>query len=253
MASLYSISEDILRIFDEVENAEGEITDEQYDKLCIKQEELNTKLESYVKAVKEFQADAEFCKKEKQSINIKQNVYKNRVERLKKAILNAVMQFGNDGKNNKYIELPTVRIFTKTSKSIQKDENRISIFLREFTSYINELVSQGILYTGEDVDLQGILDCINANCIAENGDSFVPFTISDLTSMKLAITTTSTVYDLFKEHPHALASIADLFDTNVEEVTSNSDLDKSIQSCINNNIPLPTIASVEYNNSIQFR
>ena len=33
MASLYEISNDILRIFNDVEVAEGEITDEQYDAL----------------------------------------------------------------------------------------------------------------------------------------------------------------------------------------------------------------------------
>ena len=35
MASLYEISNDILRIFNDVEVAEGEITDEQYDALQI--------------------------------------------------------------------------------------------------------------------------------------------------------------------------------------------------------------------------
>ena len=42
MASLYEISNDILRIFNDVEVAEGEITDEQYDALQIKQEELSS-------------------------------------------------------------------------------------------------------------------------------------------------------------------------------------------------------------------
>ena len=35
MSSLYNISNDILRIFNEVEQAEGEITDEQYEKNLI--------------------------------------------------------------------------------------------------------------------------------------------------------------------------------------------------------------------------
>ena len=60
MSSLYNISEDIYRIFDAIEAAEGEVTDEQYSELQIKQEELKEKLDSYVKAVKEFQANADF-------------------------------------------------------------------------------------------------------------------------------------------------------------------------------------------------
>ena len=52
MSSLYNISNDILRIFNEVENNEGEITDEQYNELCIKQEELKEKLDRILKVLK---------------------------------------------------------------------------------------------------------------------------------------------------------------------------------------------------------
>ena len=177
MASLYNIQEDLLRIFNEVESNDGEITDDQYNLLCIKQEELKTKLDCYVKAIKEWEKDADFCKKEKQSINNRQNVYKNRVERLKRAMLDAVHNFGEQGKSNMFIELPTYRIFTKAIKSVKVNDERINIFIKEFNRYIHELTSQGILYTGKDVDLKGILDCINANCKAEHGDDFECFTL----------------------------------------------------------------------------
>ena len=64
MSSLYNISNDILRIFNEVEQAEGEITDEQYNDLCIKQEELRDKLDAYVKAIKTWQVDEQALKDE---------------------------------------------------------------------------------------------------------------------------------------------------------------------------------------------
>lgn len=91
MASLYEISNDILRIFNEVEQAEGEITDEQYDELCIKQEELKEKLDSYVKAIKVWQVDEQALKDEKKRFNDRQNVYKNRIERLKKQCLKLLL------------------------------------------------------------------------------------------------------------------------------------------------------------------
>lgn len=68
MSSLYNISNDILRIFNEVEQAEGEITDEQYNELCIKQVELKEKLDSYVKAIKVWQVDEQALKYEKETI-----------------------------------------------------------------------------------------------------------------------------------------------------------------------------------------
>ena len=204
MSSLYNISQDILRIFDAIETAEGEITEEQYDELCIKQDELKVKLDAYVKAVKEFQSNADFCKNEKKSINDRQNIYKNRVEKLKAAMLDAVIAFGEEGKTNKFIELPSCRLFTKTSKSIEVNSHRLDILADAFYRLSSELVKSGILYTGEDVDLQGILDVINANVIAEQGEGYTPFTIDDLAQCELSITTTVTIQDLLKNNEHVI-------------------------------------------------
>lgn len=207
MSSLYYISQDIYRIFDAIEAAEGEITDDQYSELQIKQEELKEKLDAYVKAVKEFQANADFCKNEKKSINDRQNIYKNRVEKLKSAMLDAVNAFGEQGKTNKFIELPTCRIFTKTSKSIEADEIRLNILSKEFYRLICELVRNGVLYTGEDVDLQGILDVINANVIAEQGEGFEPFTIQDLIQCKLRVSMYTSIYDCFRSNEYLIKQI----------------------------------------------
>jgi hypothetical protein len=209
MNSLYNISQDILRIFDAIETAEGEITEEQYDELCIKQDELKVKLDAYVKAVKEFQSNADFCKNEKKSINDRQNVYKNRVEKLKSAMLDAVIAFGEEGKTNKFIELPTCRLFTKASKSIEVNNHRLDILADAFYRLSSELVKSGILYTGEDVDLQGILDVINANVIAEQGEAYTPFTIDDLAQCELSITTTATIQDLLKNNEHIIKQFVD--------------------------------------------
>ena len=250
MSSLYNISQDILRIFDSIESAEGEITDKQYDELCIKQDELKIKLDAYVKAVKEFQANADFCKNEKKSINDRQNVYKNRIEKLKSAMLDAVITFGEQGKTNKFIELPNCRIFTKTSKSIEADETRLNILSNEFYRLVCELVKNGVLYTGEDVDLQGILDVINANVIAEQGESFEPFTIQDLIQCKLCISTTASIYDCFRSNEYLIRQLVN------NPIISKMDVDISKDDCkfvIENTDDKLTIAKQVINNNLQIK
>lgn len=128
MASLYEISNDILRIFNDVEVAEGEITDDQYDALQIKQEELKEKLTNYVKAIKSWEVDEKALKDEKKRFNDRQTVFKNRIERLKNAALEAVLTFGEHGKSNMFIELPEFRLFSRQSTSIEVDEARVNIF-----------------------------------------------------------------------------------------------------------------------------
>lgn len=254
MSSLYNISNDILRIFNEVEQAEGEITDEQYNELCIKQEELKEKLDSYVKAIKVWQVDEQALKDEKKRFNDRQNVYKNRIERLKKAMLEAVNNFGEVGKNNKFIELPTVRIFTRNNTSVEFNEPRIEILIEKFRHFIEEVVSADVLYTGEDVDIEGILATINAWCRAEYGDDFSNFTMADLANLELTITTTHTIENYLKNYPDILKHLGkDIFGTKMLNETSKT----HIANILNNtNVPdneAITTAILVNNQSVQFK
>ena len=253
MSSLYKISEDILRIFNDVESSEGEITDEQYDVLCIKQEELKEKLNNYVKAIKSWEVDEKALKDEKKRFNDRQNVYKNRIERLKAAALQAVLTFGEHGDSNMFIELPNFRLFSRSSQSIEVDENRVRIFMEEFERYIRELVDAGILYAGKDVDLQGILNCINANIRATHGEDFEPFTINDLIAMKINISQTASVYSLFKSGMALNLYGKEPLHTHMENVTSKDDWKTIIESSKIANTSAPTIAKIVTNQSLQIR
>ena len=253
MASLYNISENILRIFNEVEQAEGEITDELYNALCVKQEELKTKLDAYVKAIKSWEADEKALKDEKKRFNDRQNVFKNRIERLKCAVLEAVLTFGEHGKSNMFIELPTFRLSSRSSQSIEVDENRVRIFMEEFERYVRELVDVGVLYVGKDVDLQGILDAINANCRAVHGENFEDFTLNDLIALKINVNQTASVYDLFKSGRALQLYGNEPIYTHMEVATSKDDWKAIIESSKIAGTSTPTMAKVVVNQSLQIK
>lgn len=251
MASLYNISSEILRIFENVENNEGEITDEEYNSLVIKQEELKTKLDCYVKAVKEFNASAAFCKTEKKSIDDRKKVYENRVLRLKKAMLDAVNNFGELGKNNKFIELESCRLYTKASTAVNVDEDRVNLFMTHFEKFLREVVNGDVLYTGEDVDLQGILDVINANIKAEQEYGFVPFTLNDLTTFKIGIKSTATIYELFRSHKDAILEYAhNPFTAEISNETAKEDWKTIITVADEQGTAKPTMAELVKNESL---
>lgn len=253
MSSLYQISEDILRIFNEVELNEGEITDDQYNALTIKQEELKTKLDAYIKAIKSWEADEKALKEEKKRFNDRQNIFKNRIERLKAAALQAVLTFGEQGKSNMFIELPTCRLFSRASKSVEIDESRISIFMEEFERYIRELVDADVLYAGKDVDLQGILDAINANCRATHGEDFEEFTLNDLIALKINVSQTASVYDLFKSGRALQLYGNEPIYTHMEVATSKDDWKTIIDSSKIAGTSAPTMAKVVVNQSLQIK
>lgn len=251
MASLYNISSEILRIFENVENNEGEITDEEYNSLVIKQEELKTKLDCYVKAVKEFNASAAFCKTEKKSIDDRKKIYENRVLRLKKAMLDAVNNFGEFGKNNKFIELESCRLYTKASTAVNVDEDRVNLFMTHFEKFLREVVNGDVLYTGEDVDLQGILDVINTNIKAEQEYGFVPFTLNDLTTFKIGIKSTATIYELFRSHKDAILEYAhNPFTAEISNETAKEDWKTIITVADEQGTAKPTMAELVRNESL---
>lgn len=251
MASLYNISSEILRIFENVENNEGEITDEEYNSLVIKQEELKTKLDCYVKAVKEFNASAAFCKTEKKSIDDRKKIYENRVLRLKKAMLDAVNNFGELGKNNKFIELESCRLYTKASTAVNVDEDRVNLFMTHFEKFLREIVNGDVLYTGEDVDLQGILDVINTNIKAEQECGFVPFTLNDLTTFKIGIKSTATIYELFRSHKDAILEYAhNPFTSEISNETAKEDWKTIITVADEQGTAKPTMAELVRNESL---
>lgn len=247
MASLYQISDEILSIFNTIEQNDGEITEEQEKFLTIKEEELSDKLNDYVKALQVWKSDIDTCKCEEKRIKEVRGKYDNRIKRLKENMLSAVKMFGKEGKTNKFIELPTCRLYTKISKSVEVDEDRIDILISELTRYIHELVHQGVLYTGEDVDIEGLVCAINANCIAEHGETFKPFTIDDLLHIRLDICTTGTIYDYFRKGENVLKGITK-FPTLITNSTSKDNFKFAIET--NQNI---SVAKIVENESIQIK
>ena len=68
MASLYNISMELENLFAQIEEQEGEVTEEQLKELEITENNLLEKVDNYVKVIKEYKNSSEFCKKEKENI-----------------------------------------------------------------------------------------------------------------------------------------------------------------------------------------
>lgn len=130
MESLYQISGKLLSIFGEIESADGEVTEEQLENLQITKDELDDKFNNYVKAIRCWESDINACKAEEKRIKENRNIKENRIERLKKYMLDAVLQFGTQGKTNKYYELPDSRIYTRDSQEVVYNDVRINRLIK---------------------------------------------------------------------------------------------------------------------------
>lgn len=246
MASLYEINNNLVNIFNEIESNDGEVNDDLYNRLTITQDELINKLDDYVKAIKSWKVDVDALKAEKSALNCRQNVYKNRVERLKKCIAVAINNFGNQGKNNKFIELRDCRIFTKNSITAEIDVDRCNYFIKLLTDYIKELYNNGCLYVGNDFDKVGILNAINNIALSEKGSDFEVFTLDDFNSIIINVNIPVSIDKLFSSKENVATLIAK------ENITCEVDDDKNYYKTIleEDSIDSLTIAKLVNNQSI---
>lgn len=245
--NIYKIQENINRIFIEIEENAGEITEEQLEQLNINQENLKQKLSEYNKAIQVYKNYNEGISNEIKRLQKLKKTRTNRIEVLQNTMKNAVINFGTDGKSgNKIIELEGCKLFTKSTESVIENKERLDILRYEFIEYCRELYKNDLLITGDDIDIQGLIDSINAKCIAERGENFIPFTIYDFICANIIFKFTVSLKNLIESDNYLLQAYYGLdYSTGID-----IDIDKNTVKYIvkdqntNNNI---TIGNIEKN------
>jgi hypothetical protein len=245
--NIYKIQENINRIFIEIEENAGEITEEQLEQLNINQENLKQKLSDYNKAIQIYKNYNEGISNEIKRLQELKKTRTNRIEVLRNTMKNAVINFGTDGKSgNKIIELEDCKLFTKSTESVIENKERLDILRYEFIDYCRELYKNDLLITGDDIDVQGLIDSINAKCIAERGENFIPFTIYDFICANIIFKFTVSLKNLIESNNYLLQAYYGLdYSTGID-----MDIDKNTVKYIvkdqntNNNI---TIGNIEKN------
>lgn len=186
--SIFNIEADLEAIFMELEDNGGELTPEIEEKLKITQENFENKVSKYVKAIRYYEDNVSILKGRKKGIDDLLKVRENRAKRLRAVITDAVSRYGIKGKSgNRVFELWDAKLFTRNTEAVELKEDRIAILTEEFFDYARELYRQGILETGEDIDPTGMLEAINAVCVAKYGEDFVPFTMGDFANTRYKI------------------------------------------------------------------
>lgn len=235
--SLYEITEDLRLICSDLEENGGELTDELAELLTINQNNFKEKLSNYRKAILHYNAIVECSKNEKKRLNDRQKVKENIINRLKSNILLAVKEFGYDGKSgNKIIELDDVTFYTKNTKIVNYNEDRVNLLINTLFAYIYELNSEGLLVLGKDFDVQSLMDIINEQIKTslENPDDFIPFTVQDLNCIEIEINVKKNLAELISDENLAKTVIT-TNNCNIKP-TYNKDTLKTMLSLAEDNI-----------------
>lgn len=121
--NIYRIEEDLLSIFDEIEELGGELTPELEKKLTITQEQFNDKIESYTNYIKSLKVDMQAIEAEQKRLK---DVYERKektLNRINEVVVKAIEEFGETKKTGvKYIDFGTGCVSIR--KTISVDDNK---------------------------------------------------------------------------------------------------------------------------------
>lgn len=219
-ASLYSITDELRNILNSAMENDGEISQEEFDRLTITEQNFKEKIEDYCKAIAINKYDVDACKCEKKRINDGQQVKVNLIERLKLKLLDAVIEFGQqkEGKNGitYTIETGTFKLFTKNLIKFVAEEYRTNLLKNTLLSYFKELFINKVLVAddftekgNEEDEVNIMLGVVNAIAKSKFEDDvennlvpplpvteWVDFTIEDLKALNFDFKFSINAYNL---------------------------------------------------------
>lgn len=191
--SLYELDVQLTSIIDEIIENDGEVTEELAEMLEITQENFDNKLESYINVITEMNNFIDKSKCEKKRINTLQKTRENIVEKLKLRIKDAVLKYGNPTKDdNKSYDLPTHKLYTRTTESVNIDDIRVN---KIYEAVISVIKTNYDSYPLREEDL---LEPVND--ILTGVYEIEPITIDDLKSLKFDIHKTYNINTLINSN-----------------------------------------------------
>lgn len=135
--NIWEIQQDLLAIFDELEENGGELTEELEEKLTISQEDFRSKVESYTNVIKSVKADIAAIDQETKRLSELKKSKTALIDRLSKIIIDAVDMFGDTTKNGgKFFDYGTGKVSIRNSQKVELDDDKAKCMANEYAKCI---------------------------------------------------------------------------------------------------------------------
>lgn len=96
--NIFQLSEEFLYLLQDIEDAEGEITEELAERLAINKEDFSKKMDGYAKIIRSLQGNVETIKDEAKRLSDLKVSTENKIDKMKQVMNEALKLFGEVGK-----------------------------------------------------------------------------------------------------------------------------------------------------------
>lgn len=160
--NIYQIEEDLLSIFDEIEELGGELTPEIEEKLAITQEQFNDKVESYTNYIKSLKVDMQAIEAEQKRLK---DVYERKektLNKLNETVIKAIEEFGETKKTGvKYIDFGTGSVSIRKTTSVDDNKELIKDLGLNLYDIISYAQAQNLLDCNDYFNLDELVEFYN--------------------------------------------------------------------------------------------
>lgn len=156
--NIYDIADDYIAVIAEIENNDGEITEDLEKKLQIAEDELEEKLRAYRSVIKQNESFVDYNKDEIKRLRDRNKSFDNTKERLCKYIIPALHMFGNQTANGNFsVKYPDFSVSTRLSESVSLNPDKVQTLLNAKAGLIEKdaHVAKVLLNNQSTLDLLG--------------------------------------------------------------------------------------------------
>ena len=224
--NIYQIQQDLLAIFDELEENGGELTEELEQKLAIIQEEFKDKVQDYTNVIKSLSGDMDKIKAEKARLDALYARKEKVVTKLKEVIIAAINEFGDTKKSGvKYLDYGTGEVSVRKTPVVKVDEvlvKKVGTVLQDMITF-NKECNQ--LDVADRIDLSAIVTQIAQDDLSEltvGGDDLQHINVDLAITIPMKDLATGEGYQALKE----IAKYSDYYklDASVSKTQLKADL-----------------------------
>jgi len=173
--NIFQISQELLDVFQELEDNGGELTEDLEARLSISQADFKSKVKSYGDVIKYTESEIDLIDKEIARLKDLKESKNKAIARLEKIIVWAVDMFGDTTKSGgKFVDYGTGKISIRNTEKVEVNTDTTDIAVKNFLSYIN------MLEYNKELDNYNGVDCGDMCHALAEGDNPVNITEDEL-------------------------------------------------------------------------
>lgn len=197
--SIFDIDRELYSIYEEIEEACGEITPEIEEKLELNGQEMTNKVKSITNYINKLKADILAIKSETDRLAKLKKSKENTITGLTNLVLFAINNYGTeDKKGKKWIDWGTGRVGVRKSISVELDDKKIENLVDILKTTVVNGIYTNTLHQFDSIDPNAILDAAVHNSQTEEEITNSEVEIEDMDDVIVNVTIPVSMSNLLK-------------------------------------------------------